>query len=279
MIKFYVNLVRFNRPIPIFMILWPTMWAVFSASNKEPSLKIITIFTLGSIILRTAGCIINDIIDRNIDYKIERTKNRVITRGIISARKAFYIFIFLLVCSFMLVLTLNILTIILSFLALFLIILYPFCKRFFILPQLILGLTFNFGIIMAYAAIQGAITFSALIIYTAAVFWTMSYDTIYAMADRSEDIAINIKSSAITFGRAVNFFIILFQLLMLMFLSFFGLINGYKINYYIIVFTCVFLFYSQYKIYKIGKDHNRYIQAFSDNHWVGLFVFFAILHH
>ncbi|GAB4225619.1 MAG: 4-hydroxybenzoate octaprenyltransferase [Francisella sp.] len=272
----YFMLMRLHRPIPILLILWPTLTALVLASQGIPDTKYIFIFIIGVIVMRTLGCIINDIADIDFDKYVARTKSRPLTSGQLTIKEALYLCILLTLIAFICVIFLNIFTVMLSFLALFLAVLYPFCKRFFALPQLILGLAFNFGIFMAFSAIQNNIPLQALIFYLSTICWTIAYDTIYALADREFDIKIGINSSAVLFGDKVFKYIFLFNFLSLGFLITLGLYSNYNLFFYIGILICSLFFIKNYFIYKkLGIDNC--IKAFSSNHWIGLIIFCIIL--
>ncbi|WP_119343133.1 4-hydroxybenzoate octaprenyltransferase [Facilibium subflavum] len=275
--KAYFYLTRLHRPLPILLILWPTLWALLSASHPQlPQAKLLFIFTFGVLLTRTAGCIFNDIADRKFDFQVKRTNTRPITTGKISVKSAAITGGFLFLIAFILVLFLNIFTILLSFVALLLALTYPLFKRFFSMPQLALGLAFNFGVIMAYAAVQNTIPLNAWILYVACVCWTIAYDTMYALADMPYDKKLGLKSSAITFGKHLTLIISLLQTSMLVLLILFGLLNHYNGIFYTGVLLCTVLFYLQYRKWR-EKDIKHCIEAFSANHWVGLVIFIVIL--
>ena len=276
LMKAYFYLMRLHKPLPILIILYPTLWGLFSAENHFPNLKIILIFILGVIIMRTAGCIFNDIADRDFDGQVERTATRPIATGAIRVKHATFVAIILLITAFILVLQLNLLTILLSFIAALLALSYPLFKRFFALPQLVLGFAFNFGIIMAYAAILNHIPAIAWVLYLATIFWTIAYDTMYALADQSYDIKLKLHSSAITFGRHNLFAMIISQLLMVVCLIIFGVNKHYNLFYYLALLITIFLFYYQHKTWQKGGIANC-LKAFSDNHWVGFIILLALL--
>ena len=272
----YFYLMRLHRPIPILIVLYPTLWALFAASSGVPSVNLLIIFTLGAFLMRAAGCVFNDIADRDFDKHVKRTLERPLARGEINTKHAFLFGCILLFMAFSVVLLLNILTVLLSFIALVLALLYPFSKRFFVMPQLVLGLAFNFGIIMAYTAVQNKIPISAWVLYSATIFWSVSYDTIYALPDKPYDLQIGLKSSTITFGKYVFHFIIICQTIMLVLLIIFGVVNHYNIIYYSALLICIILFFQQSLIWKKGGLENC-IKAFSGNHWQGFTILIAVM--
>lgn len=198
----YVRLTRLDKPIGILLLLWPTLWALWFSSAGHPDWRIVGIFVLGTVLMRSAGCVINDLADRDFDLHVARTRDRPLAAGTVTGREALGVFAVLVVISFLLVLPLcNAYVIKLSFVALFLAATYPLTKRFLAIPQAYLGIAFGFGIPMAYAANLNEIPLSAWLLLLANIFWAIAYDTEYAMVDRPDDLKIGIKTSAITFGR------------------------------------------------------------------------------
>lgn len=275
-LKAYFMLMRLHHPIQILLILWPTLTALVLASRGIPHIKYLVIFTIGVLVMRTVGCIINDIADIDFDKHVARTNTRSLTSGQLSIKNATYLCLILTLVAFICVLFLNIFTILLSFVALFLAILYPFCKRFFALPQLVLGLAFNFGIFMSFSAIQSKIPLEAWIFYLSTICWTIAYDTIYALADREFDLKISIKSSAILFGDKVFKYIFLFNFLSLILLIILSIYCNFNIFFYLGVVVCSLFFIRNYFLYKKLGITNC-INAFSTNHWIGLVIFIIVL--
>ena len=271
----YFRLMRLNKPIGIYLLLWPTYWALFLSAGGWPDIDLLIIFTFGVIITRSAGCVINDYADRDIDKHIARTRDRPITAGEISPKAALLLFFALVLVAFALVLLTNTLTIKISFIALALTVLYPFSKRWTNLPQLILGLAFAMSVPMAFSAQTGTVTASAGWIFLAPVLWTLIYDTLYAMADRDEDLKIGVKSTAILFAKYDQIFITLLQiLLMIVFIkigNLFDLGAFYDISLIIILF---FMIYHQFLIKK--RQKMDYFKAFINNHFIGMTLFFGV---
>ena len=197
----YEKLMRLDKPIGILLLLWPTLWGLWLAADGVPSMIVLAIFVLGTVLMRSAGCVVNDYADRDFDAHVERTKNRPLATGAVSTKEALLLAAGLSLCAFLLILPLNRLTIELSFLGLFLAASYPFTKRFFAMPQAYLGIAFSFGIPMAFAAQTGEVPFIAWFLMGANLLWVIAYDTEYAMVDKVDDLKIGIKTSAITFGR------------------------------------------------------------------------------
>lgn len=197
----YFRLIRLDKPIGILLLLWPTLAALWFASDGRPDWRLVVIFTLGTVLMRSAGCAINDFADRDIDRHVKRTAERPLTSGKIAPREAVMVAAVLALIAFMLILPLNMLTKQLSVAAVLIAASYPYFKRFFALPQAYLGIAFGFGIPMAFAAVQGTVPVAAWLLLVANIFWAIAYDTEYAMVDRDDDLKIGIKTSAITFGR------------------------------------------------------------------------------
>ena len=197
----YEKLMRLDKPIGILLLMWPTLWAQWLASNGHPNWLILWIFVMGVVLMRSAGCVINDYADRDFDPHVARTRERPLAAGKVSPKEALLLAAGLSLLAFLLILPLNTLVLKLSVVALFLAASYPFTKRFFAIPQAYLGIAFGFGIPMSYAALWGAVPVEAWLLLLANVFWAVAYDTQYAMVDREDDLKIGIKTSAITFGR------------------------------------------------------------------------------
>ena len=278
MVKFntLLNLTRINKPIGIFLLLWPTLFGLFLASGGLPNLKILSIFILGTILMRSAGCIANDLADRNIDLFVKRTKNRPITSGVVSPRDAIILLLFLLILSFLLVIQLNYLTIWISFLAVIFSLTYPLTKRFFSLPQLYLGVTFGFAILMAFSAVQSRIPLEAIILYVANIFWVFSYDSHYAMGDMEDDKKLNINSAPLTFKNKIILMITVSYFLMFLNLFIIGIFKEFTIKYYVLLGLALAI--SMYGcIESRHLDPNKNFKAFLRNNYVGFFIFMGIL--
>ena len=271
----YFRLMRLNKPIGIYLLLWPTYWALFLSAGGWPDIDLLIIFTCGVIITRSAGCVINDYADREIDKHIARTRDRPITAGEISPKAALLLFFALGLVAFALVLLTNTLTIKISFIALALAVLYPFTKRWTNLPQLILGLAFAMSVPMAFSAQTGTVTASAGWIFLATVLWTLIYDTLYAMADRDEDLKIGVKSTAILFAKYDQIFITLLQiLLMIVFIKIGNLFDLGAIYDISLIIILLFMIYHQFLIKK--RQKMDYFKAFINNHFIGMTLFLGI---
>ena len=272
----YFLLMRIDRPIGTFLLLWPTLWAIWIAADGRPSALIVVIFSLGVFIMRSAGCVINDYADRDIDRHIERTKNRPITSGKVSAKEALAVFAVCIAVAFALVLMLNTFTIALSFVALLLAAVYPFMKRYTYYPQIILGMAFSWAIPMSFAAQLNTIPAVAWLLYFVTILWIVAYDTMYAMADREDDLKIGVKSTAIIFAEKDRLIIALLQtafLLGMMLVAWW--VQGGIYFYLGILAAAGFSVYQQYLLK--DREKNACFQAFLNNNWVGMSIFVGIL--
>lgn len=274
----YSLLMRLDKPIGTLLLLWPTLWALFIAANGLPSVHLLVVFTAGVFLTRSAGCVMNDYADRDFDRYVTRTRDRPLTTGRVSTREAFYLIFSLLAVAFLLVLTTNRLTILLSFIALPIGGSYPFMKRFVYFPQLFQGISFGWGIPMAFAAATGTIPKIAWLLYVCSILWSLTYDTMYAMVDREDDKKIGIKSTAILFEESDRFFIGLIQLMLLMAFVLVGTqlkFGGYY-NASLVIVAGIML-YQQYLI----KDRlpQNCFRGFLSNNWLGAVVFAGIVLH
>ncbi|MSS76676.1 MAG: 4-hydroxybenzoate octaprenyltransferase [Methyloglobulus sp.] len=273
--KQYSLLARLDRPIGILILLWPALWALWIASDGKPDLLILTVFGLGVILMRSAGCIINDYADRDFDPHVERTKLRPIAAGKVAPKEALVVFVVLCLCAFGLVLLLNIYTILLSFVAAFLAASYPFTKRYTQLPQAYLGIAFGWAVPMAFAAQQNTIPAVAWVMYLAVVLWALVYDTMYAMVDKDDDLKIGVKSTAILFGDYDRPIMAVLQLIILGLLITVGLMQQFGWAYYLGLTVAAGLSVYQQKLI-FQRDKKRCFQAFLNNNWFGLAVFVGI---
>lgn len=274
----YIRLMRLHRPIGSFLLLWPTLWALWLATDGHPTPKLFVIFVIGVFIMRSAGCIMNDFADRKFDPHVVRTRERPLATREVNIREAMVLFVLLGVLAFALVLTLNLLTIGLSIIGLVLAMSYPFMKRYTYLPQPYLGLAFGWGIPMAYAAATGSVPTVAWLIFIANIIWSTAYDTMYAMVDRPDDLKIGVKSTAILFGELDRLIIGILQVLLLLTLLLVGHRLGLSAAYYAgLTFAAGFAVYQQYLIRR--RDPQRCFQAFLNNNWFGAAVFAGILLH
>jgi 4-hydroxybenzoate polyprenyltransferase len=272
----YVLLMRLDKPIGLLLLLWPTLWALWLATNGHPHPRIVAIFVLGVLFMRSAGCILNDLADRHFDGFVKRTQNRPLIAGKVSLLEAILLASFLILLAFILVLQCNRLTIQLSFVALLLAWIYPFLKRFTHLPQLGLGLAFSFGVPMAFAAELNELPASCFLLFITASIWPIIYDTMYAMVDRDDDLRIGVKSTAILFHSNDNLFIGLLQLLFLFLLYGVGQVFNLKLIYYWSIAVCAILFFYQQCLIKDAIP-KKCFKAFLNNNWVGASIFLGII--
>lgn len=275
-IKAYFQLMRLDKPVGIFLLLWPTLWALMIAGNGNPDVKNVGIFILGTVLMRSAGCVMNDLADMRYDGFVARTKNRPLVSARVTKKEAILLAIFLSMVAFALVCMTNLLTIKLSFIALFLAASYPLTKRFLHLPQAYLGIAFGFGIPMAFAAIRGEVPIVAWWLLLANIFWALAYDTEYAMVDREDDLKIGIRSSAITFGKFDVVAVMLCYLLTLIFLAIAGLQAGLAYPFYIgILFAGAIAIRHFYQIKQ--RKPAECFKAFLGNTWFGFAIFCGLL--
>ncbi len=267
---------RLDKPIGILLLLWPTLWALWIAGEGHPRPWLVAVFVAGVVLMRSAGCVINDYADRNIDSHVKRTAQRPLTAGLVSKKEALTLFALLVVLAFLLVLTLNLLTIGLSLVGAFLATSYPFTKRFTHLPQAYLGAAFGWAIPMSFAAQTGSVDPRSWWLFAAVLIWALIYDTMYAMVDRDDDVNIGIKSTAILFGRYDRLIIGLLQLLFLVLLFYIGRLFGLGITYDIgLAVAALLMLYHQWLIR--NRQREKCFKAFLHNHWVGVSVFAGIV--
>jgi 4-hydroxybenzoate polyprenyltransferase len=266
---------RLDRPIGTFLLLWPTLWALWFASDGNPKFSNLLIFTLGVVVMRAAGCVINDYADRHVDGSVERTKNRPIPAGEINARAALGLFFGLMAMALVLVLLTNQLTIILAFGGAAVAALYPFLKRFTNLPQLGLGIAWAWSTPMAFASETNGLPIALWVVFAAIVFWTIAFDTYYAMVDRNDDLQIGIKSTAILFGKYDLLIIGLLQIALLALLLWAGLLFDRGAIYFIGLGVAAAYFINQHIISR-SRDREACFAAFLNNHRVGMVIFIAL---
>jgi 4-hydroxybenzoate polyprenyltransferase len=278
-LKIFINLTRLNKPIGFMLLFWPCSWGLAYAYNIERNLNqflfFFLLFFLGSVLMRSAGCIVNDIVDQDIDKKVQRTKNRPIACNLISIKTALIYTFVLCGLAFLILIQFNLLTIILGLASMFLAFSYPYMKRITYWPQLFLGLTFNWGIIMAWVATTNMISIEILILYTAAIFWTLGYDTIYGTQDIIDDEIIGVKSTSIKFKNNIKLFVgfcylINSSLIIFLFYDKFGL-NKFSIFFMIYILSLI------YQLIRFKKDRqNECLKIFKINNFSGLILFFVI---
>ncbi len=273
----YEKLMRLDKPIGILLLLWPTLWALWLSALGRPNWVIVWIFCLGTVLMRSAGCVINDYADRDFDKHVERTKERPLTAGRVTTKEALTLFAVLCLCSFALVLALgNTLVIWLSVPAVFLAASYPFTKRFFAIPQAYLGIAFGFGIPMAYAAHLNEVPGEAWWLLLANVFWAVAYDTEYAMVDRNDDLKIGIKTSAITFGRFDVAAVMACYAATLAIIGWIGWTLSLGIAFYAGLTVAAGIMGVHYTWIR-GRERMPCFKAFLHNNWVGAAIFIGIV--
>jgi len=271
----YIRLMRLDKPIGTFLLLWPTLWALWFATSGQPDPFILIIFVAGVFLMRAAGCVINDFADRKVDGKVKRTAHRPLATGEITSKQALFLFLALIALAFALVLTLDWNTIVLSVVALFLAALYPFMKRYTHLPQVFLGAAFGWAIPMVYMASTGDIPFEAWLLFIANVCWVLAYDTMYAMVDYDDDIKIGVKSTAVLFGKYNALWIGIFQLMFLSIMFYLGNIYQLGLPYFIaLVLATALAIYQQKLIASWQRD--LCFKAFLNNNILGFVLFVGI---
>ena len=268
----YGKLMRLDKPIGILLLMWPTLWALWVAGAGRPALGVVAIFVVGTVLMRSAGCVINDYADRDFDGHVERTRNRPLAARRVRPGEALLLAAGLALLSFLLVLPLNALTIALSVPAVFLAGSYPFTKRFLAIPQAYLGIAFGFGIPMAFAALQGEVPMVAWVMLLANVFWAVAYDTEYAMVDRPDDLKIGIKTSAITFGRFDVAAVMICYGLTLALLGWVGLTTGGGLFFMAGLAVAAGIMVYHYTLIR-ERDRPKCFKAFLHNNWVGAAIF------
>ena len=268
----YVQLMRFDRPVGTLLLLWPTLAALWIASGGRPALPLLVIFTLGTIVMRAAGCVINDYADRHVDAHVERTRQRPLARKQIAEHEALVLFVALLALAFVLVLFLNRTTQLLACAGAGIATLYPFMKRWTHLPQIVLGAAFSWGIVMAFTATGAQLTDAAWLMFIASCFWIVSYDTIYAMVDRPDDLRVGIKSTAILFGNADLSIIAALQSATVITLVLLGLRLHYGVAWFAGIAIAAALFVYQQRLIR-ERETARCFRAFRNNVWVGFALF------
>jgi 4-hydroxybenzoate polyprenyltransferase len=274
-LNLYLRLVRLDKPIGILLLLWPTLWALFAAANGFPQAHILFVFILGTVLMRSAGCAMNDYFDRDVDVHVQRTQGRVLATRAIAPREALYVAATLGLMSLGLVMTTNPLTILLACIAAFLAVTYPLFKRFFAIPQAYLGIAFGFGIPMGFAAIQDTIPAVAWLLLLANIFWAIAYYTEYAMVDRDDDVRLGVKSSAITFGRYDVLVVAFCYGMTLLLLGVAGDWLGYGWMFFSALGIAA-LIATKHIQWIRGRDRQACFKAFLHNTWIGATVFVGI---
>jgi 4-hydroxybenzoate polyprenyltransferase len=274
-LRLYWRLVRLHRPIGILLLLWPTLWALLIASGGWPPAYPLFAFVLGTVLMRSAGCAINDFADRDFDRHVERTRERPLTAGLIAPWEAVAVFVTLSVVALALIIPFNALTWLLALFAAFLAVSYPFTKRFFALPQAYLGIAFGFGIPMAFAAIQDRLPGTAWLMLLANIFWAIAYDTEYAMVDREDDLKIGIRTAAITFGRFDVAAVMLSYAVALALLALVGRIESFGLFYYLGLVGAAGIAVYHFRLIR-DRSREGCFRAFNHNNWFGAAVFAGV---
>lgn len=272
----YKRLMRTDKPIGSYLLLWPTGWALWVTSQGVPELLYLLVFSIGVFVMRSAGCVINDYADRKIDGHVKRTNARPIATGEVKPAEALQLFFVLILCAFVVVLFLNIETILLSFVGLGLAAAYPFMKRYTHFPQVVLGAAFSWGIPMSAMAIQQEIGISIWLLYFANLFWTVAYDTVYAMVDKDDDLKIGVKSTAIFFGHFDRLAIFSLHIAMFLLLLGVGYLEQLGLLFHISLTVAALFVLSLQKLIK-ERDRNDCFTAFKRSHWTGCIVFVGIV--
>jgi len=271
----YKRLMRIDNPIGTLLLLWPTLWALWLAGLTFPPLSVLVVFVLGVIVMRAAGCVINDYADRKVDGHVRRTKLRPLPAGLVTEKEAKILFISLVLIAFLLVLTMGSKTVLLSVGGLLLASAYPFMKRYTHLPQVVLGAAFGWAIPMAWMAVSGYLPLACWLVFLANVCWTVAYDTLYAMVDRDDDLKIGVKSTAILFGRHDKLIIGLLQIATLILLVIAGRLLGLNGWFYLSLVVAAGFFVYQQRL-AAGRDRDACFRAFLNNNYVGLVIFGGI---
>ncbi|WP_416138594.1 4-hydroxybenzoate octaprenyltransferase [Halomonas sp. HK25] len=271
----FLQLMRLNRPIGTWLLMWPTLWALWVAAEGIPGRNVLLIFIAGVYLMRAAGCVVNDYADRHFDGHVKRTRHRPLATGRISEGEAQALFLILVMAAFVLVWFTNLFTVMLSLVGVALAFIYPFMKRYTHLPQLFLGAAFSWAIPMAFGAVLGHVPFEAWLLFAANVAWTVAYDTQYAMVDRDDDLKIGIKSTAVLFGRADRLMIGLLQGLTLLLLVWAGLRLGFGGFFWLGLAAMAATFVHQQFLIR-HRERDPCFQAFLNNYWSGLLVFAGI---
>ena len=262
---------RLEKPIGTFLLLWPTLSAFMVLKGGSPTIKLVIIFCIGTFLMRSAGCVINDIFDKDFDGKVERTKERPIVTGEVSSVEAIVLFFILIGLSAVLLIWTNKFTVLIAGIGLLIAVFYPLTKRFFKVPQLFLGLAFSWGILMVSAAELEKISFTSLIMFSACFFWILAYDTAYALSDKEGDLSIGLNSSAITFGKNTPALIVVFHLISLCLWSLCALVEKMSPIFYLSIFVCLGLVFMQFLLVR-NEEPDKCLKAFKQNNWIGFSI-------
>ena len=265
------KLMRLEKPIGTFLLLWPTLSAFMVLKDGSPTIKLVIIFCIGTFLMRSAGCVINDLFDKDFDGKVERTKERPIVTGEVSSIEAIVLFFILIGLSAVLLIWTNKFTVLIAGIGLLIAVFYPLTKRFFKVPQLFLGLAFSWGILMVSAAELEKISFTSLIMFSACFFWILAYDTAYALSDKEGDLSIGLNSSAITFGKNTPALIVVFHLISLCLWSLCALVEKMSPIFYLSIFVCLGLVFIQFLLVR-NEEPDKCLKAFKQNNWIGFSI-------
>ena len=274
-INAYFKLMRFDKPIGVFLLLWPTLWPLWLVNKGVPEFKMLLIFVLGVVVMRSAGCVINDIVDKDIDPSVERTKTRPLANQSVSIGEAYFLLLILLSIALTLVLQLNLSSFFWALGGLLITIIYPFCKRFFSAPQLILGFAFSWSIPMVYAANDLAINAEACLLWLSVGLWIVMYDTFYALVDKEDDLRIGINSTAILFEKRVGFIALLLQISVVLLWALIGLLYELSFIYFSSLIVAACLFVRQQQLIR-RRDPKQFLKAFLENNYVGAVIFLGV---
>ena len=279
-IKILIELTRLSKPIGFMLLFWPCSWGLALAFNNNGEfvlfIKYIFLFFLGSVLMRSAGCICNDIVDKDFDIKVKRTKSRPLPSGKITVIESFFYLFLLCLIAFIILIQFNYLTVILGLLSMPFAFLYPFMKRFTYWPQLFLGLTFNWGILMSWTSITGEISLAPILLYISAIFWTLGYDTIYGFQDINDDEIIGVKSTSIKFKKNYKLFVGVCYFISILFLITLGLYNENTIYYFIFLIFPVMHFF--YQILKLNRNNSKScLLLFKSNNFFGFLIFLTLM--
>ena len=272
----YINITRLDRPIGIYLLMWPTLWSLWLTAGGWPAPKLLLVFVVGVVVMRSAGCVMNDIADRNIDPFVERTKNRPLASGAMTVKQAWVLFAGLIVVAFFLVLQLNVRSVAFAFGGLTLTMLYPFCKRLFAAPQLILGLAFSWGIPMVFAATNTAFDLAFYVLWSGTALWILLYDTFYAMVDQVDDARLGVHSTAILFGSYAKLITGFLQLSVLFLLGLVGYLFSLGDLFYLSILAATVLFIRQQFLIR-NKKPEACLKAFLENNYIGGIIFLGIV--
>ena len=276
-LKIFIELTRLNKPIGFMLLFWPCSWGLAYAYNFDKNTNLflyyLFLFFLGSVLMRSAGCIFNDIVDKDFDKKVQRTKHRPLASGKISVLKSMVYVLLLCITAFLILIQFNLMTIVLGLGSMFLAFSYPFMKRITYWPQLFLGLTFNWGVIMAWAAINSDISLNIILLYVAAIFWTLGYDTIYGAQDMSDDEIIGLKSTSIKFKNSMKMFVFASYSISIIFMIY--LFKNYFEKIVFLFFLIMFILSLFYQLLSL-KNKSDYLKIFKFNNYTGLLMFLSI---